>query len=142
MRVVVDTNVLVSGFISSSGPPAEIINAILKGAIVPVMSRATFAELEDVLHRPRLQPYFKRVGITRFRFLADLEKVAQFVKPRPSRIPLRDPTDRIIVELAATRPTPDFIITGDRDFEQDRYHGVPVISASLFVETVLRAGRF
>ncbi len=114
MRVVVDTNVLVSGLISSSGPPAEIVDAILKGTVVPVMSQATFAELEEVLHRPRLLPYFKRADITPFQLLASLEKVAQFIKPKPSKVPLRDPSDRIIAELAATRPAPDFIVTGDR----------------------------
>ncbi|MEK7223500.1 MAG: putative toxin-antitoxin system toxin component, PIN family [Pseudomonadota bacterium] len=54
MRVIIDTNVLVSGLISRSGPPAQIINAVLRGEIVPVMSDVTFAELEEVLHRPRL----------------------------------------------------------------------------------------
>jgi predicted nucleic acid-binding protein len=52
---------------------------------------------------------------------------------------MRDPADRPFVDLAATHPTPDFIVTGDKDFEQDHYHGVPVISASMFVKTVLRS---
>jgi hypothetical protein len=41
VRVVIDTNVLVSGLISRSGPPARIVNAVLRGEIVPVMSEAT-----------------------------------------------------------------------------------------------------
>jgi hypothetical protein len=47
---------------------------------------------------------------------------------------MRDPADRPFVDLAATHPTPDFIVTGDKDFEQDHYHGVPDISASVFVK--------
>ena len=138
MRVIVDTNVLVSGLISDAGAPARIVDAILNGDLVPVMSPATFAELEDVLHRPTLQAYFRRAGITPYHLLASLEQIAQFVTPRPSKTPIRDAKDRPFLELAATRPAPDFIVTGDKDFEQDRYEGVPVISASLFVEAVLR----
>lgn len=138
MRVVVDTNILVSGLISRAGPPARIVDAVLRGEIVPVMSDATFAELEEVLHRPSLQRYFRDSRVTPFQLLTALKTVAEFAKPGHSRVRMRDPTDRPFVDLAATHPTPDFIVTGDKDFEQDRYHGVPVISASLFVQTVLR----
>lgn len=137
MRVIVDTNVLVSGLISDSGAPARIVDAILDGEIVPVLSRATFAELEEVLNRPRLQVYFGRAGVSPFDLLAALGQIAHFVKPRPSKASIRDPKDRIFLELAAARPMADFIVTGDKDFEEDRYEGVAVISASLFVETVL-----
>lgn len=139
MRVVIDTNVLVSGLISRSGPPAQIVNAVLQGDIIPVMSEATFAELEEVLHRPRLQSYFRDSRITPFQLLTILRTVAEFSKPGQSRQRMRDPADRPFVELAATHPAPDFIVTGDKDFEQNHYHGVPVISASLFVKTVLRS---
>lgn len=138
MRVIVDTNVLVSGLISDSGPPAKIIDTILQGELIPVMSKATFAELEEVLNRPRMQSYFRRAGVTPHLLLSNLEQTAQFVKPRTARSKIRDKADKIFLELAATRPAPDFIITGDRDFEQGRYTGVPVISASVFVATVLQ----
>lgn len=138
MRVVVDTNILVSGLISRTGPPARIVDAVLRGEIVPLMSVATFAELEEVLHRPRLQRYFRDSRLTPFQLLTALKTVAEFAKHSHSRIRMRDPADRPFADLAAGHPAPDFIVTGDKDFEQDRYHGVPVISASLFVQTVLR----
>jgi len=137
VRVIVDTNVLISGLISDSGAPAQIVDAILAGSIIPVMSAATFAELEEVLHRPRLQPYFRRAQLTPYLLLSQLEQIAQFVKPKPSKTPIRDDNDRPFLELAATRPAPDFIITGDKDFEQGRYESVPVISASVFVDAIL-----
>lgn len=139
MRVVIDTNVLVSGLISRLGPPAQILNAVLRGDIIPVMSDATFAELEEVLHRPRLQSYFRNSRITPFQLLTVLKTVAEFPKPGHSRQRMRDPADRAFVELAASHPAPDFLVTGDKDFEQDHYHGVPIISASLFVKTILRS---
>ncbi|MEK7876219.1 MAG: hypothetical protein AAB325_08550 [Pseudomonadota bacterium] len=73
------------------------------------MSEATFDELEDVLHRP---------GIRAVR--------------------IRDPKDKPFVELAASLPAADFIVTGDKDFTESRYGDVPVISARDFVDKVLR----
>lgn len=137
MRVIVDTNILVSGLISQSGAPAKILDAILKGHIIPIMSPATFAELDEVLHRPQLQQYFRRAELSPYQLLQHLELLAQIIKPRTSRTPIRDDKDRPFLELAATRPAPDFIITGDKDFEENRYEGVPVISASLFVKAIL-----
>jgi hypothetical protein len=64
VRVIVDTNIWVSGLISDRGAPARVVDTVLKGEIVPVMSEATFAELEDVLHRPPLQAYFRRAAVT------------------------------------------------------------------------------
>jgi putative PIN family toxin of toxin-antitoxin system len=138
VRVVVDTNVLVSGLLSFRGAPARIVDAILGGSVVPIVSEATFAELKDVLARPKLQRSFRRAGVSVEAFFADLARVVEFVTPQPSEVPIRDPKDRPFIELAATRPAPDFIVTGDKDFESDRYAGVPVISASAFVATVLK----
>jgi len=138
VRVIVDTNIFVSGLISDTGPPAQIVDAITKGTITPVMSPDTFAELEEVLHRPRLQCYFQHAEVTPFQFLSQLETLIDWVKPKPmhSQIAIRDKKDRPFILLAASRQ-PEFIITGDKNFEEDRYADVPVISASLFVQTVL-----
>lgn len=120
MRAVVDTNALVSGLISTTGPPAQIVEAILDGLVIPVMSEATFAELEEVLHRPRLQPYFRRARVTPYQLLSHLRQIAESVNPGHVPVRIREPADRPFLELAATRPAPDFIVTGDKDFEQDR----------------------
>jgi putative PIN family toxin of toxin-antitoxin system len=46
VRVVLDTNIIVSGLMSVTSPPAQILNAVRVGQVVAVMSEATFAELE------------------------------------------------------------------------------------------------
>ena len=136
MRVIIDTNILVSGLISEYGAPAKIVDAVLEGQIIPVMSAETLQELEDVLSRPRLQVYFKRAGVSTLEFLEHLKKIAEFIQPPRTEVFIRDAKDRVFIELAAMFPPPEYLITGDKDFEQDRYHGVPVISASFFVQTL------
>ena len=63
MRVVVDTNVFVSGLIKPQGAPGAIVDAVIEGRIPPVFSSETLAELQDVLARPRLQRFLTRAAI-------------------------------------------------------------------------------
>ena len=137
MRVVVDTNILVSGLISAHGNPAKIVDAILDGQLIPVMSLATFNELREVLSRPQIYKYFEHARISIQGFLAELEQIAEFVQPERSNMSIKDEKDRPFVDLASTTPPPEYIITGDKDFEEEKYHDVLVISASLFVKTIL-----
>jgi predicted nucleic acid-binding protein len=102
------------------------------------MSAATFAELEAVLRRPKLQAAFARAGVDPATFLAAIRAEAHFVDPLPTRTPLRDEGDRPFVDLLATHPAPQYFVAGDQDFEADQYSGVPVISAALFAHLLRR----
>lgn len=132
MRVILDTNVLVSGLLSSVGPPARIVQALLQRRIIPIMSAATFAELEAVVRRPKLQPAFARAGVNLEDFLTTVRAQAQFVDPVSTKLPIRDEHDRPFLDVMATPPKPQYLVTGDRDFEFSDYSGVPVISAAEF----------
>jgi predicted nucleic acid-binding protein len=66
--------------------------------------------------------------------------VVEWVEVKPTELQIRDPKDQPFIDLATTSPRPDFIITGDKDFEQNRYGEVPVISATLFVKVILNKG--
>ena len=132
MRVILDTNVLVSGLLSSVGPPARIVQALLQRRIIPIMSAATFAELEAVVRRPKLQPAFARAGVNLGNFLTTVRAQAQFVDPVSTKLPIRDEHDRPFLDVMATPPKPQYLVTGDRDFEFSDYSGVPVLSAAEF----------
>ena len=132
MRVILDTNVLVSGLLSAVGPPARIVQALLQRRIIPIMSAATFAELEAVVLRPKLQPAFARAGVNLEDFLTTVHAQAQFVDPVSTKLPIRDEHDRPFLDIMATPPKPQYLVTGDRDFEFSNYSGVPVLSAAEF----------
>lgn len=55
MRVVLDTNVVVSALRNEDGNPALVVDLILTGTITLVYSAAILAEYREVLARPRLQ---------------------------------------------------------------------------------------
>ena len=121
-----------------TSPPAQILNAVRVGQVVAVMSEATLAELEHVLHRPTVQRYFTHMTITPAKFLADLRVQADLVIPVPSTAPIRDARDRVFLDLLTTEPPPQYFVTGDKDFEASHYSGVPVISAAECVRLLTR----
>lgn len=138
MRVVLDTNILVSGLMSVSSPPAQILNALRAGQIVAVMSEATVAELAQVLRCPAVRRYFTHSAITPDAFLADLRLHADLMIPRPTTTVIRDEQDRPFLDLLATIPPPQYFVTGDKDFEASHYSGVPVITAAEFARLLRR----
>ena len=54
IRVVIDTNVLVSGLLTSGGLPEAVINLAISGEVQWFASQSVLAEYEEVLKRPRL----------------------------------------------------------------------------------------
>jgi len=131
VRVVVDTNVIVSGLISSRGAPARIVDAILDQQVIPVFSKETFSELLAVLQRRKFNRYFAAAG------LSIQSAVAEFAEVRPVRAAIRDPKDRPMLEVAGSAPPPDFIVTGDKDFVEHQYGGVLVLSPAAFCRVAL-----
>jgi putative PIN family toxin of toxin-antitoxin system len=54
IRVVIDTNVLVSALLPSGGLPEAVINLAISGEVQWFASESVLAEYEEVLKRPRL----------------------------------------------------------------------------------------
>ena len=136
MRIIIDTNIFVSGLLNKKGAPGQVIDAVLQGDITALMSDVTFNELKEVLNRPRLLSYFEKAQVKPTKFLELLELLIEMVSVQSveCEVKIRDIKDQPFIELAAISPKPDFLITGDKDFEQKRYAGVRVISASQFVK--------
>src|ERR1700736_4366861 len=55
IKVVIDTNVVVSANLVDQGPSAAILNLATTQQIQMFVSSAVLAEYEEVLHRPRLK---------------------------------------------------------------------------------------
>ena len=112
LRVVLDTNVLVSGLAYPGSVPGRIVSTWRDGGLDVVLSRYILDELARVL--PRLA----RIHMTpaEIRDLVDsLMFIADVVEP--DGVPdakLRDPADQaVLLTLAASKA--DYLITGDRD---------------------------
>jgi putative PIN family toxin of toxin-antitoxin system len=112
LRVVLDTNVLVSGLAYPGSVPGRIVTAWRQGGLEVVLSRYILDELVRVLRRlPRVQLTTAEIRdlADSFMFLADV------VEPRGAEdVDLRDPADQpVLLTLQAAKA--DYLVTGDKD---------------------------
>lgn len=54
IRIVLDTNVLVSGLLSEQGPPGQIVDLILAGDLIVLHDPRILSEYREVVARPEL----------------------------------------------------------------------------------------
>jgi putative PIN family toxin of toxin-antitoxin system len=106
-RAVLDTNILVSAFLSPTGNPAKIYRIFLAGILDLVISAEIFAEYEDVLHRPRL----KILAVDADTALAAVRRYGKMVKPAQSACVMIDEDDRIFYDTAKSAGA--YLITGN-----------------------------
>ena len=119
MRIVLDTNVLVSALRNEDGSPALVVDIILTGAIKLVYSGGILAEYREVVARPRLQldPAMAQELCDELAALgeevdpADIHKSPlSILMPPPGHFP--DPDDAMFVAVALLGDA-DAIVTGN-----------------------------
>ena len=128
LRVVLDTNVVVSGLLHQKGAPAAILDAATSKRFRCYISESLLDEYRAVRTRDYLGLNQHRAA----RFIRDLRKAAIFVVPRKKVAVARDPDDDRVTECALEARA-DFIVTGNiRDFPA-RFHGVRVVTPRDFL---------
>jgi uncharacterized protein len=107
VRVVIDTNVLVSALIDDGKPRRLVVELLDKHTVI--MSRQMLAELADVLSRDK----FSVTGSQVDRFVISLVRMSKIV-PDNARFKavLEDPDDDKVLNTAYAGKA-EFIITGD-----------------------------
>lgn len=109
VRVVCDTNVLVSALLGSSNNQ-KIFDIFKKGRITLLFSKETLLELAEVLGRPKF-----KISSSEIRSLFRLiRRRAEMVPKGPSIALCRDPKDDVIL-AAAFSGKADYLVTGDKD---------------------------
>ena len=110
MRVVLDTNVLLSALISPHGPPDVIYRAWRAAKFEIVTSTRQLDELRRASHYPKfkavLQPH--RVGT----MVNNLQR-AIVLEPLPAGSEAEDPFDAFLLAMAIAGRA-DFLVTGDQ----------------------------
>ena len=128
LRIVLDTNVVVSGLLHQKGAPAAILDAATSKRFRCHISEFLLDEYREVLTREYLGLDQRRAA----RFIGDLREVAIFVVPRKKVAVARDPDDDRAMKCALEAGA-DFIVTGNiRDFPA-QFHGVRVVTPRDFL---------
>ena len=130
MRVVVDTNVLVSGLLSPFGPPGIIVRLIAAGRLNLCYDARIVTEYTEVLHRPAFP--FSRDEVAAL--TAQIEAGGVLASPVPLAERLPDTDDEPFLEVAIAARA-EFLVTGNGDhFPPDRRAGVRVVSPREFID--------
>lgn len=107
MRLVGDTNVVVSGILNPHGPPGRILDGLLSNRLILVFDDRILAEYSEVLARPRFR--FEATEVARIlnTLVADGERVTA----APMRVELPDAADLPFLEVAQAGGAP--LVTGN-----------------------------
>jgi putative PIN family toxin of toxin-antitoxin system len=133
LRVVLDTNVFVSGLISPQGYPAAILKALRSGQFTLLSSPPVNEEIIEVLNRPRIRDRYG-IGDRIFDVSFILWEVAELVLHLPEVKVCSDPDDDKFLATAVGGKA-DYLVTGDiADLLHLReYKGVTVVSPRDFI---------
>ncbi len=127
MRLILDTNVLVSALIQRNYPYFIVDRILADDSLQFCLSEPLFAEYVEVLNREK----FRKFPDFHFRaqtLLADLENRALRLNPVVSLNIINDLADNRLLELAETCHA-DYIVTGNtNDFTMIEYKGTKIVS--------------
>jgi putative PIN family toxin of toxin-antitoxin system len=131
IRVVVDTNVIVSAMLFNSSAPGQALALLLeRGSLL--VSIDLVEELNEVLSREKFARYVTREE--REQFLEALIAESELVEIKESIAICRDPKDDHLLELAASSGA-TVIVTGDRDLlVLDPFRNIRIVTPHDFLQ--------
>lgn len=125
LRVVVDTNVLLSFLMKPTSKPGALVARILQQH-QPLLSNSTLQELTDKCSRAKFRPYFSEAEAQEFVQL--LAQVGETVAVNISIVACRDAKDNQFLELALAGNA-DLLVSGDKDLlDLHPYQGIPILT--------------
>lgn len=129
MRVVADTNIIVSGLLNPYGAPGQVVIMGTSGELEFCYDGRIIAEYREVLERPKFNFDLEDINS----FIHQIELAGHAVAPKPLSKPLPDPDDAPFLEAAlAGRAT--CIITGNsRHYPSSARQGTQVLGPSQFL---------
>lgn len=130
MRVVLDTNVVVSGFLNPYGAPGSLVGFAASGDLILCYDARILAEYREVLLRPKFDLEPAAVED----FLAQVEGEGEPVTAAPLPRHLPDRSDEAFLEVALAARA-DALVTGDRrDFPARLCLGMRVLPPAEFLD--------
>lgn len=137
MRLVADTNVVVSGLLWL-GHPGRLLEAAALGRVTLYTSLALLAELSTTLSRPKLVRPIARSGLTLEDLLGRYLNVAVVVEPTDvPRVVSDDPDDDQVLACALAARA-ELVVSGDKHLLElgGQYQGIPIVTPAQAVQLI------
>ena len=130
MRIVLDTNVLVSALLTPHGPPARVLDLVLAGRLRMLVSDRIVDEYREVLLRPRFGFASDDVEA----LIAFFTDAGEWPSAAPISLSLPDPDDLPFAE-AAIAGSADALVTGNRRHypSSSMPAGLPVLTPQMLL---------
>jgi putative PIN family toxin of toxin-antitoxin system len=134
MRVIIDTNIWVSGLLWG-GMPNQVLQRVRQGAVQALTTEPLLAEIARTFAYPKLQPKLQQRQETPSSLLLTVQELTQLCIPVQLIVSiLRDTKDLVVLE-AAVGGNAGGIITGDRDLlVLGEFSGIPILSPQDFLQ--------
>jgi len=134
VKVVLDTNVVVSGLMTPAGPCSQVVDFVVGGRLQVCVDARVLTEYEAVLRRPEL-PFLPGQPDD---FLDYIYSFGEPVTPAPLSVILPHADDRPFLEVAHEAGA--ILVTGNlRDFPKHARAGVTVLSPREFLDLLARS---
>jgi len=135
IRVVVDTNILVSAFFWE-GPPSKLLQAAKDEQVQLISSEILVAELQEVLSRSKFARNYQATGKTAAGLIANFRALVEIVEPDAIERTSVDPDDDVVLACAVSGKA-DFIISGDGDLLRLKaYKDIPIWEVGHFMDNL------
>jgi len=137
MRLILDTNILLSALLSPLGAPAKLLDAWERKTFTLVGCEALIEELRDVAGRP----FFRtRLRASAAELLAaGLRDFSFFCQNLPSGTVAPDPKDSYLLALAEASQA-EFLVTGDKELLSLKHHkATRMVTPAAMIEILRQA---
>lgn len=135
IRVVIDTNIMVSALKSRRGASYYLISNLPSSRFLPVLSVPLYFEYQDVLTRSAMISNYTEVEVIKFlRYICGICHLQEiFYLWRPC---LKDPKDDMVLELAVASGSRYVITHNLKDFRESEAFGVKAIGPKEFMKSI------
>lgn len=125
MKVVLDTNVLVSAMIKA-GKPRDLFNKLAKDKQL-ILSKAIFEEFLDVIGDSKIEKYTSEQDVTVF--LNTLQNATRIVQVKSTFNAVKEDPDDDIIIRAAYDAKADYIVSGDKHLlSLKKFKGIAIVT--------------
>ncbi len=129
MRLVLDTNVVISGLLWR-GPSARLIDLVVEQAAAAFVNSFLAAELAEKLSLPKFAARIAAAGMTPDELCSQYLALCGPVPALAITPTCRDPDDDNVL-AAALAADADLLVSGDKDLRVLRvFEGIPIVNAA------------
>jgi len=134
MKVVLDTNVIVSGLLSPYSAPGEIVRMVASGTLELAYDARILLEYTEVLLRPKFSFHKQHVDD----FLTQIKHGGHAIAANPLSIRLMDLDDEAFLEVALTGKVLCLITGNKKHYPQKARQGMIVVSPREFLDLLVK----